>query len=161
MLLRGSLALFLGGWIPAASACGGDTSIPGSSGGSGAGAGGSAGADICSLPQEVGNCRGLIPRFWFNAATGRCEAFTYGGCGGNANNFESPAACVEACAPGTINACSKTDCAQGAACVFVATRPAACLVSCADPGACPPSMTCECGGSCAGCENCIQVCVPL
>jgi hypothetical protein len=29
--------------------------------------------------------------------TGECEAFSYGGCEGNANNFETKAACEQAC----------------------------------------------------------------
>eukprot|EP00662_Eupelagonemidae_sp_cell21_P020800 gene20800-3663_t len=40
-----------------------------------------------------------MPRWWFNAATGACEGFTYGGCGGNGNNFETPAQCASSCSP--------------------------------------------------------------
>uniref|UniRef100_A0A8C6XA42 BPTI/Kunitz inhibitor domain-containing protein n=1 Tax=Naja naja TaxID=35670 RepID=A0A8C6XA42_NAJNA len=42
---------------------------------------------ICQLPKAVGWCKALFPRFYFNAATGNCEKFLYGGCGGNKNNF--------------------------------------------------------------------------
>jgi hypothetical protein len=40
----------------------------------------------------------MIPRFYFNAATGACEQFVYGGCGGNDNRFETMEACQAACA---------------------------------------------------------------
>jgi hypothetical protein len=128
-------------------ACGGDTSEP------------AAANPVCSLPpQQAGFCLAYIPRFSFNAASGRCEGFVYGGCGGNANNFATPAECVETCAPGTSNACAKTDCLPGAACVFVGVRRAACLDTCADAGSCSSMMTCQCGGSCPGCNDCTKVC---
>jgi hypothetical protein len=155
VLLRGSVtALIIGCWVLAAPACGGDAS----NGGAGAP------ASFCSLPQDSGVCLAYIPRFWFNSATGRCEAFVYGGCGGNENNFESASDCIDACAPGTPNACSKTDCLQSDTCAFVGTRPANCFTPCTDAGpsgGCLGGQTCECGGSCPGCENCIQVCVPI
>lgn len=36
-------------------------------------------------------------RFYYNADEGLCEAFTYGGCGGNRNNFRSAAECERRC----------------------------------------------------------------
>ncbi|KAI8463862.1 MAG: hypothetical protein J3K34DRAFT_526667 [Monoraphidium minutum] len=54
----------------------------------------------CTLPPETGLCRAAIPRWFWNAADGACALFTFGGCGGNANNFESEGACEAACAPG-------------------------------------------------------------
>ncbi|XP_061722019.1 papilin isoform X2 [Cydia pomonella] len=58
--------------------------------------------DVCSLPADVGLCRAAIPRFYFNAASGRCEPFTYGGCGGNHNNFENVQECEQRCAPAPV-----------------------------------------------------------
>ena len=55
--------------------------------------------DICSLPPDPGPCKALIPRWYHNAATGQCEEFIYGGCEGNANNFETKLACEQACLP--------------------------------------------------------------
>ncbi|XP_011214538.2 kunitz-type U15-theraphotoxin-Hs1g [Bactrocera dorsalis] len=55
--------------------------------------------DICYLPREIGRCFGLFQRFTFNMNTKRCEKFVYGGCGGNANNFESQQACERICRP--------------------------------------------------------------
>lgn len=54
---------------------------------------------VCELPQVVGPCEAAIPRFWYNAASRECEPFTYGGCKGNANNFESSAECQAKCSP--------------------------------------------------------------
>ncbi|KAL8604912.1 hypothetical protein ACOMHN_028540 [Nucella lapillus] len=51
----------------------------------------------CEEPQEPGMCRGYFERFWFNANKSACEEFIYGGCGANANNYQTEAACKAAC----------------------------------------------------------------
>ena len=47
---------------------------------------------ICYLPQKPGpnegSCYAYFPRYFYNSRTGRCQFFVYGGCNGNANNFE-------------------------------------------------------------------------
>ncbi|NXC47929.1 EPPI protein, partial [Penelope pileata] len=53
--------------------------------------------DICHLPAAPGPCSGRELRFFYNVTSARCEAFPYGGCGGNANNFGTRAACRRAC----------------------------------------------------------------
>lgn len=55
--------------------------------------------DPCSLPKQVGNCRGAMPRFFFNPATRSCEGFIYGGCDANENNFETHEECEQVCGP--------------------------------------------------------------
>ena len=53
--------------------------------------------DLCGLPADVGPCDAAIPRWYYNAAGGSCELFTWGGCGGNANNFENLTGCQDTC----------------------------------------------------------------
>ncbi|KAM7535079.1 hypothetical protein Aperf_G00000094537 [Anoplocephala perfoliata] len=53
--------------------------------------------DPCQLPADVGPCRASIRRFAFNPSTRRCEIFIYGGCKGNANNFETQQECETRC----------------------------------------------------------------
>ncbi|VDK32372.1 unnamed protein product [Taenia asiatica] len=53
--------------------------------------------DICNLPTEVGPCNEVILRYTYNRSIGRCEAFYYGGCQGNANNFDSLEKCQQRC----------------------------------------------------------------
>ena len=54
---------------------------------------------LCSLPADPGPCKGYFQSYWYNQATGKCESFIYGGCEGNANRFDSLAACAAACIP--------------------------------------------------------------
>ncbi|TFK02256.1 endophilin-A2 [Platysternon megacephalum] len=56
------------------------------------------GHDICRLPTEVGPCTAAIPRWVYNWHSKKCEEFSYGGCNGNKNNFETKVDCLQACA---------------------------------------------------------------
>jgi hypothetical protein len=51
----------------------------------------------CYLAPDVGPCNGALPRFAYDPETGACKQFTYGGCAGNGNRFETKAACEDAC----------------------------------------------------------------
>ena len=62
-------------------------------------------AQVCALPPDVGPCRALIPRFFHNATSMKCESFNYGGCFGNENNFISSAECESKCGNGTGGMC--------------------------------------------------------
>lgn len=53
--------------------------------------------DVCTLTKEMGRCRARFNRFYFNEKTGDCEAFVYGGCEGNGNNFQSIQLCRQKC----------------------------------------------------------------
>ncbi|XP_046545155.1 actinia tenebrosa protease inhibitors-like isoform X1 [Haliotis rubra] len=53
----------------------------------------------CNLEPETGSCRGSLRRFYFHPSCEECDTFTYGGCGGNANNFKSIEECEKTCFP--------------------------------------------------------------
>ncbi|VDI12602.1 tissue factor pathway inhibitor, partial [Mytilus galloprovincialis] len=52
---------------------------------------------ICQLPSDKGPCNRAIQRYYYNKRSSQCERFEYGGCGGNANNFETLSACQRTC----------------------------------------------------------------
>lgn len=52
---------------------------------------------VCTLPVVVGTCRRADPRYYFDKQAAECKSFTYGGCGGNKNNFETLKGCQEMC----------------------------------------------------------------
>ncbi|XP_006627737.3 kunitz-type protease inhibitor 2 isoform X1 [Lepisosteus oculatus] len=51
----------------------------------------------CLSPAVMGPCRAAFPRFYYSAANQTCLPFTYGGCEGNANNYETVEQCEAAC----------------------------------------------------------------
>ncbi|XP_004475750.1 tissue factor pathway inhibitor 2 [Dasypus novemcinctus] len=53
--------------------------------------------EICLLPPDEGPCRALFRRYHYDRITQSCVQFWYGGCRGNANNFETQEACDNAC----------------------------------------------------------------
>lgn len=53
--------------------------------------------DICRAPADVGPCDAVFPRWFYNSDTAECEEFIWGGCGGNANNFETKEECEAMC----------------------------------------------------------------
>ncbi|KAL8179833.1 UNVERIFIED_CONTAM: hypothetical protein K2H54_073357 [Gekko kuhli] len=53
-------------------------------------------SERCQLPPERGPCKQRLQRYHYNHAQKRCVEFTYGGCQGNSNNFETEKACREA-----------------------------------------------------------------
>ena len=80
-------------------------------GGSGASAGtngsDSGTAGRCDLPPDPGPCDAAMPRFYFDPAYVNCREFTYGGCEGNANNFENNYRCMLACQRGFVVSCNR------------------------------------------------------
>ncbi|XP_022911513.1 papilin isoform X2 [Onthophagus taurus] len=55
------------------------------------------GQDVCSLPKDVGPCRALLPKFFFDTSIGQCAPFYYGGCEGNGNRFSTAEECQAIC----------------------------------------------------------------
>ncbi|XP_037576181.1 boophilin-G2 isoform X1 [Dermacentor silvarum] len=53
--------------------------------------------DRCRLPAHPGFCKMPWLRWWFNAETNQCEEFYFGGCSGNANNFQTKELCEKTC----------------------------------------------------------------
>ncbi|KYB26517.1 Papilin-like Protein [Tribolium castaneum] len=53
--------------------------------------------DMCFLPSEPGNCREAQLRYFYDRTDGVCKGFTYTGCNGNRNNFESVDQCLQNC----------------------------------------------------------------
>uniref|UniRef100_UPI003AAA4BB3 tissue factor pathway inhibitor a n=1 Tax=Centroberyx gerrardi TaxID=166262 RepID=UPI003AAA4BB3 len=53
--------------------------------------------ELCAMKDDPGHCKAIKDRFFFDIDTGRCAQFEYGGCGGNANNFETLEDCEEMC----------------------------------------------------------------
>ncbi|XP_044938153.1 kunitz-type protease inhibitor 3 [Mustela putorius furo] len=60
---------------------------------------------LCQLPPVRGPCRGLFYRYFYNDTSSECERFTYSGCQGNANNFETTEICVRICKPPGESSC--------------------------------------------------------
>ncbi|VUZ46679.1 unnamed protein product [Hymenolepis diminuta] len=52
---------------------------------------------VCRLPQDVGPCKAMAKRWSYDLSLGSCIEFYYGGCRGNANNFETKEACEAMC----------------------------------------------------------------
>lgn len=52
---------------------------------------------VCKLPQDAGPCRAMVKRWSYDTSKSGCIEFYYGGCRGNANNFESKEACEAKC----------------------------------------------------------------
>ncbi|KAJ7381019.1 hypothetical protein OS493_004614 [Desmophyllum pertusum] len=53
--------------------------------------------DVCSLPKLPGVCLGYFPKWFYDSESRKCKPFIYGGCQGNANNFESDEECKKTC----------------------------------------------------------------
>ncbi|EYC23629.1 hypothetical protein Y032_0015g2753 [Ancylostoma ceylanicum] len=57
----------------------------------------SAYANVCDLDLVTGPCLALFRKYGFDKSAGKCVEFTYGGCSGNANRFDTLAACKKRC----------------------------------------------------------------
>ena len=53
---------------------------------------------VCSLASDTGPCYGYFLRFYYDQNSKSCKQFSYGGCDGNGNNFETESECLQKCA---------------------------------------------------------------
>ncbi|CAB3248675.1 unnamed protein product [Arctia plantaginis] len=56
--------------------------------------------DICQLPMMTGTCEDSVMNWFYDPVDDSCSQFTYSGCGGNGNRFESREACESRCRTG-------------------------------------------------------------
>ncbi|KAG9354168.1 hypothetical protein JZ751_012292 [Albula glossodonta] len=53
--------------------------------------------DSCQMAPDAGPCFGMHQRYHYNSTLMACQAFTFGGCLGNQNNFVSEKECLQSC----------------------------------------------------------------
>jgi hypothetical protein len=65
------------------------------------------GAEACNTAPDAGPCKASMEKYYFDQATKKCTAFTYGGCEGTVP-FETMDSCASACETQTTaaNGCS-------------------------------------------------------
>lgn len=52
---------------------------------------------MCSEQVDVGACDQWQTKYYYDARTHRCQPFTYGGCDGSANRFNTKSECESIC----------------------------------------------------------------
>ncbi|GFU13365.1 papilin [Nephila pilipes] len=67
-------------------------------------------SDVCDLPRKRGRCFGNLIRYYFDKKTNQCKEFSYSGCAGNENNFETLAKCENTCGETPAAALDRPDC---------------------------------------------------
>lgn len=107
---------------------------------------------ICSLPREIGsNCGSKSIRYGYNLQTRTCEAFVYGGCNGNANNFPTMQACTTFCGSAGSSAVNRmTECSDRLYCTLACAPGETVLVDpntnrvllCGNGNSCPTGYSC-------------------
>ncbi|HEU5075943.1 MAG TPA: BPTI/Kunitz domain-containing protein [Polyangiaceae bacterium] len=108
---NGSSTTSTGGTATTGSETTGSGTTGGGTTGSGTtGSGGGPSDERCLLPLQSGNCDAYFEAYGYNVETGHCEQFIYGGCGGNANRFESLAECQAVCDPDRTHCESTVEC---------------------------------------------------
>ncbi|VDP11473.1 unnamed protein product, partial [Soboliphyme baturini] len=57
--------------------------------------------DVCSLNRDPGPCLEPVSQWYFDNVNDECKLFTYGGCRGNENRFNTKEECEARCLPAT------------------------------------------------------------
>ncbi|CAF4964358.1 unnamed protein product [Rotaria sp. Silwood1] len=60
------------------------------------------GIEVCLLPKITGPCHAASNRYYYDRDKKECQLFHYGGCNGNANNYESIEKCQSTCVKETV-----------------------------------------------------------
>jgi hypothetical protein len=100
-----------------------------------------------------------ITRYWFNPDTEACETFFWGGCGANANMFETAESCEASCGDGAKDTCPPTVPYSFTACrrpddAEVCNYFGGCLCGITPDGCIPVDSTCELEGESAFARAC-------
>ncbi|KAL8578130.1 hypothetical protein ACOMHN_055449 [Nucella lapillus] len=59
--------------------------------------------DPCTMPVVPGPCKDSVTKYFYNATSEKCEEFTYGGCEGNPNRFDTQQECEFTCVQEAAN----------------------------------------------------------
>ncbi|EPB71358.1 Kunitz/Bovine pancreatic trypsin inhibitor domain protein [Ancylostoma ceylanicum] len=130
--------------------------------------------NLCEHDIEVGECSGVFVRFGYDRFSNDCRQFTYGGCGGNGNNFATIQECRNVCVKKVCNPNPQCDLAR---CQIVNDHDGCPFCSCpptnqpAPPGSdvshCPEVDVDSCKDPCIvinnrkGCKDCICPTLPI
>ncbi|XP_059058317.1 papilin-like [Achroia grisella] len=99
---------------------------------------------LCQYSLDVGTCKASIPKYYWDIRAGRCERFSYGGCGGGPNRFSTIEECVQFCGEtGPALACLEPA-DTGSTCDEVPTRR---YYYSPEEGSCKPLVYKGCGGT--------------
>lgn len=49
------------------------------------------------MQRDPGPCRGYFVKYYYEASSGSCNQFAYGGCQGNGNRFSTEEECAQIC----------------------------------------------------------------
>uniref|UniRef100_A0A673BYR8 BPTI/Kunitz inhibitor domain-containing protein n=1 Tax=Sphaeramia orbicularis TaxID=375764 RepID=A0A673BYR8_9TELE len=61
----------------------------------------SSSAENCMVTSDPGPCRAAFPAFYYDHKTSTCRSFTYGGCRGNKNRYNTMEECTNRCSQGS------------------------------------------------------------
>lgn len=53
--------------------------------------------EFCFQPNSIGSCQDHRIRYYYDRTDGVCKSFSYSGCEGNANNFQTSDECLQRC----------------------------------------------------------------